>query len=99
MWTKFLLFSLLICGATKPTFGDDVLSGRVQTASGTPIAMATVRFQAETLSSHSDQEGRFTIAAPRNRDAILTATSPGFYIGGVKPGTAAETVITLRPLP
>ncbi len=68
---------------SKPDSGHlTVFSGVVRDANG-PVSGATVRLQTSPIFTTTDTNGSFTLTVAKDVDVIvLTASAPGFYIGG-----------------
>ncbi len=83
---------------TRPD-GADGVRGTVVTATGEPIAGATVRIQATDVATTTDDAGRFVLAGPEGAVRV-TAWAPGFYIGGGDEHEPGDRVaIALQPHP
>ncbi len=94
---------LALCGVALllacPT-PDGALWGTVRGAEG-PLAGATVRVQATHVSARTGRDGRFRFEAlPEGAAPRLTASAPGFFIGGGRLAVAGEEAeLVLRPHP
>ena len=62
---------------------------------GAPVGGATVRIQTKDTSAVTDSLGRFTLTAPGEETVVITAWSPGFYIGGGLEHQAGESDIEI----
>jgi hypothetical protein len=100
----YLLAELLTQVLDPITFdpGVDGVSGVVRTASGSPVAGATVSVRATSLRTASDSMGRYVLRGlDADSPAVITAWGLGYYIGASDPITpgARGIDIALHALP
>lgn len=91
---KKLLFSLTFLLFIFSAFAQRVLRGRVNDATGNPLAGVTVTVQGTNTSTQTDPDGSFTINAPRG--STLLVSYVGYQSSEVKVGARDNTVINLQ---
>lgn len=91
VWIGVLFFALTLNGCLGAK-GEKTQSvtGFVQTEDGSPVNGATVRIQATSIQTTSDENGLFSLSIPPSEEQItLTAWALGYFNGGpvlVEPG-------------
>jgi len=89
---KNLLLLIILLSACSP----NTLTGIVLDESGNPLPDAIVRAQTTTYQTTSDQNGGFTLKAPLEENAYITAWVSGYYIAGTEANPGDEIEIHLE---
>ncbi|MEJ7770103.1 MAG: carboxypeptidase-like regulatory domain-containing protein [Chitinophagaceae bacterium] len=67
--TMILLFTGMAIAQTSP------VSGQIRNERGEPVSFATVKIKVSNTAVSADQDGNFTIQAPRGATLVVSATS------------------------
>jgi TonB-linked SusC/RagA family outer membrane protein len=72
------------------------IHGRVVNLRGEPIQNVTILIAGTKIGTTTDNDGRFTLTAPENRNIVLEISSVGFQTKTVKVGKQTEINVTLE---
>jgi TonB-linked SusC/RagA family outer membrane protein len=90
----FFLLTMLLYLSIAGFSQNSPISGQVRNDTGEPIPFATVRVKGSNAAVSADENGNFTIQAPRN--ATLVASAAGFEATELAVGTQSTVVLSLR---
>jgi TonB-linked SusC/RagA family outer membrane protein len=82
--------------ALKPLTPPIEIHGRVVNQHGEPLHNVTVLIAGTKIGTATDNDGRFTLSSPDNRNIVLKISSVGFETKAVKVGQQTEINVTLE---
>ena len=72
------------------------IHGQVLSQNGVPLQNVSVLISGTKIGTTTDNDGRFTLSAPDNRNIVLEISSVGFQTKRVKVGKQTEIIVTLE---
>jgi len=88
LFSVLLLCTIISWGQSTP------VTGQVKDANGSPVPYATIKLKGNNAAVSADQNGNFTIIAPKGSTLIVTAA--GYDVMSMAVGTESSLVIALK---